>query len=107
MQQFLAPGWNPKIIGFLVLAQIKALKMTVEVGFVTGVTPAITPKGSAISVTPLLLFSFMIPTVFSFLMESKTFFEAKIFFEILSLKFPFFVSSKAIKASVSLFSRAA
>ena len=52
-QHFCAFGWKPKIIGFLVFKQIKLLKITVEVGFVTGVTPQITPSGSATSVIPL------------------------------------------------------
>ncbi|ERJ44240.1 hypothetical protein N581_07210 [Lactobacillus jensenii MD IIE-70(2)] len=33
---------------FLVFKAIKLLKSTVDVGLVTGVTPAITPTGSAI-----------------------------------------------------------
>ena len=46
---FCADGWNPKTITFLVLAEIIDLNIVVEVGFVTGVTPAIMPIGSAIS----------------------------------------------------------
>ena len=42
-------GWNPKIITFLVFADIIDLNIVVEVGLVTGVTPAIIPIGSAIS----------------------------------------------------------
>jgi hypothetical protein len=45
-------GWKAKMIGFRVLMQIKDLKMTVEVGLVTGVMPQTTPTGSAISVMP-------------------------------------------------------
>lgn len=37
---------------FLVFKASIALKITVEVGLVTGVTPAITPLGSAILVKP-------------------------------------------------------
>ena len=48
-----ALGWNAKMIGFLVLRQMSDLKITVEVGFVTGVIPAMTPIGSAISVIPV------------------------------------------------------
>lgn len=40
------------MIGFLVLIEINDLKIAVEVGFVTGVTPQTTPTGSAISVIP-------------------------------------------------------
>ena len=40
-------GWKPKIIGFLVLIQVIHLNIVVEVGFVTGVTPATIPTGSA------------------------------------------------------------
>ena len=43
-----ADGWNPNIITFLVFAEIIDLNITVDVGFVTGVTPAIIPIGSAI-----------------------------------------------------------
>ena len=46
---FCADGWKPNIITFLVLAAINDLNIVVEVGFVTGVTPAIIPIGSAIS----------------------------------------------------------
>jgi hypothetical protein len=45
-------GWKAKMIGLRVLMQIKDLKMTVEVGLVTGVMPQTTPTGSAISVMP-------------------------------------------------------
>ena len=38
------------MITFLVFAAIIDLNITVDVGFVTGVTPAITPIGSAINV---------------------------------------------------------
>ena len=44
-----------------------ALNIVVEVGFVTGVTPAITPTGSAISIIPSYSFSLIIPTVLSYL----------------------------------------
>ena len=48
-EHFCADGWNPNIITFLVFAAIIDLNIVVDVGFVTGVTPAITPIGSAIS----------------------------------------------------------
>ena len=44
---FWADGWNPKIIGFLVFTAINDLNIVVDVGLVTGVTPAIIPTGSA------------------------------------------------------------
>ena len=62
---FCADGWNPNIITFLVFADIIDLNIVVDVGFVTGVTPAIIPTGSAISTYPSSSFSFIIPTVFS------------------------------------------
>ena len=62
---FWLDGWNPNIITFLVFADIIDLNIVVEVGFVTGVTPAIIPTGSAISTYPSSVFSFIIPTVFS------------------------------------------
>ena len=39
-EHFCAKGWNPKIIGQRVLSAISDLKIAVEVGLVTGVTPA-------------------------------------------------------------------
>ena len=48
-EHFCADGWNPNIITFLVFAAIIDLNIVVDVGFVTGVTPAIIPTGSAIS----------------------------------------------------------
>ena len=64
---FCADGWKPKIITFLVLAEIKDLNIVVEVGFVTGVTPAIIPTGSAICTYPSSSFSSITPTVLSYL----------------------------------------
>ncbi len=57
-----------KMIGLRVLIEISALNIVVDVGFVTGVTPAITPTGSAISMMPSCSFSRMTPTVLSYLM---------------------------------------
>ena len=65
IEDFLAV--EPNIITFLVLAAIIDLNIVVEVGFVTGVTPAIIPTGSAISTYPSSSFSLIIPTVFSYL----------------------------------------
>ena len=64
---FCADGWNPKIITFLVFAAIIDLNIVVDVGFVTGVIPAIIPIGSAISSYPSSSFSLIIPTVLSYL----------------------------------------
>ena len=52
------------MIGFLGFIAIKDLKITVEVGFVTGTIPQTTPTGSAISVIPVSGSSLIIPTVF-------------------------------------------
>ena len=51
-------------MGFLPFIEIKALNIVVDVGFVTGVTPAITPMGSATVITPSSSFSSITPTVF-------------------------------------------
>ena len=50
------------MIAFLVFKAINDLKITVEVGFVVGMIPQITPTGSAISVTPVIGSSPIIPT---------------------------------------------
>ena len=63
-EQFWAPGWKPKMIGQRVFNAIRDLKMAVEVGLVTGVTPATTPTGSATSSIPITSSSRMMPTVF-------------------------------------------
>ncbi|MNV90001.1 hypothetical protein D3C71_1843420 [compost metagenome] len=67
-EHFCADGWKAKMIGFRVLAAIKDLNMAVEVGLVTGVTPAITPTGSATFLKFSYGFSSITPTVFSYLM---------------------------------------
>jgi len=46
-------------------SEISALKMTVDVGFVIGIIPAMTPTGSAISTIPSCSFSLITPTVFN------------------------------------------
>lgn len=63
-EHFCANGWKPKTIGHRVLSAIKDLKIAVEVGLVTGVTPATTPTGSAISSIPRTSSERMMPTVF-------------------------------------------
>ena len=45
--EFLALGCGLIIIPFLVFSAINVLKIAVEVGFVVGITAAITPIGSA------------------------------------------------------------
>ncbi len=102
-----ALGWNAKIMGFLVFRQISDLKITVDVGFVTGVIPAITPTGSAISVIPVTGSSEMTPTVFRCLMLFTTYSQAKRFFVALSSKTPLFVSSIASLASTPWLSKPA
>ena len=69
--------------------------MTVDVGFVTGVIPAMTPIGSAISVIPVTGSSDMTPTVFRCLMLFTTYSQAKRFLVALSSKIPLPVSSTA------------
>ena len=49
---FLARGCGLMMIPFLVLRQTSVLKIAVEVGFVVGITAAITPIGSAIFLMP-------------------------------------------------------
>jgi hypothetical protein len=47
-----APRWGLKITGLRVFMQMRALKIVVDVGFVTGIVPSIGPFGCAISVMP-------------------------------------------------------
>ena len=86
-------------MGFLVLAQIMDLNMAVEVGLVTGVTPATMPTGSAISRYPSSTLSSITPTVFSCLTECQIYSVEKMFLVTLSSKMPLPVSSTAILAS--------
>src|SRR5690625_7766485 len=62
MEDSWAAGWKEKIIGLRVLSEIKALKIAVDVGLVTGVTPAMTPTGSEISTMPSISSRRMTPT---------------------------------------------
>ena len=64
---FVALGCGEKIIAFLVFKAINDLKIAVDVGFVVGTIPAITPRGSATVLIPFALSSFIIPQVFTFL----------------------------------------
>ena len=54
-------------MAFLVLRQIRHLKMAVDVGLVVGMTAATTPMGSARYLTPKALSSSMTSQVFMFL----------------------------------------
>ena len=49
------------------MREFKDLKIAVEVGFVVGTIPAITPRGSATTLIPLALSSLIIPQVLAFL----------------------------------------
>ena len=55
------------MIPFLVLREISVLNIAVEVGFVVGMTAAITPSGSAIFLIPNAGSSSITPHVLSFL----------------------------------------
>ena len=59
-----ALGWGLIIIPFLVLSEIRVLKIAVEVGFVVGITAATRPIGSAIFLIPYALSSSRTPQVF-------------------------------------------
>ena len=78
---------------------IRLLKMAVEVGLVTGVTPATTPTGSAISTMPLISSLLMTPTVLVCAMLCVTCSQAKMFLTALSSNTPRPVSSTASRAS--------
>ena len=49
---FLALGCGEIMIPFLVLREIRVLKIAVDVGLVVGITAQITPRGSAIRFVP-------------------------------------------------------
>jgi hypothetical protein len=65
-----ARGCGAITIALRVFAAISALKSTVEVGFVTGTRPAITPTGSAIVITRRTVSFSITPTVRSSLKPS-------------------------------------
>ncbi len=65
----IADGCGQKMIVLRVFAIIRHLKSTVEVGLVIGVTPRMTPIGSAISLRLRSGYSRMTPTVRSSLIE--------------------------------------
>ena len=64
---FFALGCGLITMPFLVLSANSVLKIAVEVGFVVGITAAITPTGSTIFLMPNALSSSMTPQVFVFL----------------------------------------
>ena len=49
---FLALGCGEIMIPFLVLREIRVLKIAVDVGLVVGITAQMTPRGSAIRFVP-------------------------------------------------------
>ena len=61
-----ARGCGAKMIPLRVFNEIKALKIAVDVGFVVGTIPAITPTGSAIFVKPCSESEQITPQFFSF-----------------------------------------
>ena len=63
----MALGCGLIIIPFLVFKDIKVLNIAVDVGFVVGITAAITPIGSATFFIPKDSSSSITPQVFSFL----------------------------------------
>src|SRR5574340_90640 len=79
-----ADGWKAKMIGLRVLIAIIDLKIVVDVGLVVGVTPQITPTGSAISTMPASLSSLITPTVLLSLMAFQIYSDAYIFLIALS-----------------------
>ncbi len=102
-----AEGWKAKTTGLRVLSAIRALKMVVEVGLVTGVTAASTPTGSAISTMSSMSSRAMTPTVFIRPMLWVTCSQANMFFAALSSNTPRPVSSTASRASAVCWSSAA
>ena len=52
MVHFFARGWGEMMMAFLVFRAIRHLKIAVEVGFVVGITAAISPRGSATFLMP-------------------------------------------------------
>ena len=83
------------------------MKIAVEVGFVVGVIPQITPTGSAIKVNPVTSSSEITPTVLVWRMLCTTCSQANKFFVALSSKTPRPVSSIACCANTPCWSNAA
>ncbi len=78
-----ARGCGASTIALRVFAEISDLNSTVEVGFVTGTSPAITPTGSAISITRLCVSFEITPTVRSSLKPSYTHWVLNTFLKVL------------------------
>jgi|tagenome__1003787_1003787.scaffolds.fasta_scaffold20957916_2 hypothetical protein len=83
-EHFCAAGWKANTMGLRVLSASSALKIVVEVGLVTGVMPATTPTGSAISTSPRSSSRAITPTVLSPRRLLVTCSQAKMFFTALS-----------------------
>ena len=96
-----------KTIGLRVFKAINDLKIAVEVGFVVGVTPQITPTGSAIFVKPVIGSSSITPTVLTPRILFTTCSQANRFFVALSSNTPRPVSSTACCARIPCASSAA
>ena len=64
MVLFLARGCGLKMMPLRVFSASSDLKIAVEVGFVVGTMPAMTPTGSATFAMPIASFSSMTPQVF-------------------------------------------
>ncbi len=64
---FFALGCGLIMMPFLVLSEMRVLNIAVDVGFVVGITAAISPKGSAILIVPYSLSSSITPQVLVFL----------------------------------------
>lgn len=103
----LAFGCGENMMAFPAFRAISVLKITVDVGLVEGISPAITPTGTATSISLLLSSSLRIPTVRSPRIASVTVWAAKRFLSVLSRHFPNPVSSWAIFASLSALPAAA
>ena len=78
-----ARGCGASTIALRVLAEISDLKSTVEVGFVTGTSPAMTPTGSAIVITRFCVSLEITPTVRSSLKPSYTHWVLNTFLNVL------------------------
>ena len=78
-----ARGCGASTIALRVLAEISDLKSTVEVGFVTGTSPAMTPTGSAIVITRFCVSFEITPTVRSSLKPSYTHWVLNTFLNVL------------------------
>ena len=94
-----ARGCGLNTMPLRVLSAINALKMAVDVGFVVGTMPQITPIGSATVIEPASSSSLRTPQVFSSLYLLKMYSDAKWFLMTLSSTTPMPVSSTAICAS--------